>query len=431
MGNIIVLKRSVRERMVNNYHPVFLSAWNANMDLQVCVDNYAVITYITDYLTKGDSGLTSLLKKAIMETKGMAKFDKLNYVKKLYFTYKEVCVAEAAYRLIPALYLKKSDRQTIFLQTGFKDSRSCLPKRVKDDEETSSGELFEIEGRDGKYCKPLSIHDLYAARPAALEDICLVQFFSSYVTCSNVEQNIFDKHGDISEIEGELRIFFTQKPLPKFIQLSTNPKRCMKLRLSPLIVRIHSSRHKETPHEQIFAEMQMFLPWRDEEKDLFMHEGKECHEKYLNCQEVIDHNRKKIFPFGKMIEVLKDWVDNDFERPAHLFEGIDQTAQQENFEDLEEIEPIDSSELPDEENERINVKKNLTNLKEVVKFKPIVLDDHQTMIENVRKLTYEQRIVFDEVINYCITCKIQENGGNVTVIPPNLIVTGNIIFKKF
>ena len=66
-GNIIILKRGVKDRMVNNYNPVFLSAWNANLDLQVCVDNYAVITYITDYLTKGDSGLTSLLKKAITD----------------------------------------------------------------------------------------------------------------------------------------------------------------------------------------------------------------------------------------------------------------------------------------------------------------------------------------------------------------------------
>ena len=428
-GNIIILKRGVKDRMVNNYNPVFLSAWNANLDLQVCVDNYAVITYITDYLTKGDSGLTSLLKKAITDTKGMSKFDKLNYVKKLYFTYKEVCVAEAAYRLIPAMYLKRSDRQTRFLQTGFKDSRSCLPRRIKDDEETSSGESFEIEGRDGKYCQPLSVHNLYAARPEALEDICLVQFYSHYVSCSNVKKDIFDKHGDISELEGESRIYITEKPLPKFIKIKLGrEQRTMKLRLSPLVVRVHASRHKETPHEQLFSEMQMFLPWRDEEKDLYMHDGKKCHELYINSQDVIDFNRNRIFPFAKMIEVLKDWVDDDFERPAHLFEGIDQTAQQENSEDLEEMEPIDSSELPDEDEiPRINVKKNFGS-KEVGKFKPIVLDDLETMIQNVRKLSFEQRIVFDEVINYCITVLIQENGGNVTVIPPKLIVTGNNLF---
>ena len=33
--------------------------------------------------------------KAITETKGMSKRDRLNYVKKQYFTQKEVCVAEA------------------------------------------------------------------------------------------------------------------------------------------------------------------------------------------------------------------------------------------------------------------------------------------------------------------------------------------------
>ena len=34
-GNVIVLQRSVEERKVNNYHPLFLRAWNANIDVQV------------------------------------------------------------------------------------------------------------------------------------------------------------------------------------------------------------------------------------------------------------------------------------------------------------------------------------------------------------------------------------------------------------
>ena len=36
-GQIIILKRNVNERNVNNYNPFFLNAWEANCDLQFCL----------------------------------------------------------------------------------------------------------------------------------------------------------------------------------------------------------------------------------------------------------------------------------------------------------------------------------------------------------------------------------------------------------
>ena len=57
-GKTVILKRKPNEMWVNNYNPHFIKAWQANMDIQFCMDSYAIITYITDYLTKGDAGLT-------------------------------------------------------------------------------------------------------------------------------------------------------------------------------------------------------------------------------------------------------------------------------------------------------------------------------------------------------------------------------------
>ena len=124
-----------------------------------------------------------------------------------------------------------------------------------------------------------------------------------------------------------------------------------------------------------------------------------CKELFLNNKELIDKNRQKMYPFSKAIEILSEWVNNDFERPAHLFEGIDQIAQQENDECNAEMEPLDLSELPDEnENEKptINVKKNSANLKESVKIKPIILDDPDVMAKYAQSLSYEQKVVFNE-----------------------------------
>ena len=51
-GNVVVLKRSPKEIWINNYNEEWLTAWNGNLDLQICTDIFAVVTYITDYCAK-------------------------------------------------------------------------------------------------------------------------------------------------------------------------------------------------------------------------------------------------------------------------------------------------------------------------------------------------------------------------------------------
>ena len=60
-GYSILLERDIDELYVNSYNPEWARAWNGNTDLQICLDYFAVITYITEYYTKDDSGTMSLL----------------------------------------------------------------------------------------------------------------------------------------------------------------------------------------------------------------------------------------------------------------------------------------------------------------------------------------------------------------------------------
>ena len=50
------MERDIDEVFVNSYNPEWILAWNGNMDLQICLDFFAVITYITEYYTKDDTG---------------------------------------------------------------------------------------------------------------------------------------------------------------------------------------------------------------------------------------------------------------------------------------------------------------------------------------------------------------------------------------
>ena len=45
-GKTIILERKVQEIWVNNYNPEWISAWNGNMDIQLCLDFYAICTYL-------------------------------------------------------------------------------------------------------------------------------------------------------------------------------------------------------------------------------------------------------------------------------------------------------------------------------------------------------------------------------------------------
>ena len=99
-GKTIILKRKLNERKVNNYNPHFLLCWQANMDIQFSLDSYAVVTYNTDYMTKGDVGLTEELRKALVDCKDTNDWETLNYLKMVYFKHKQVSVAEATYRLL-------------------------------------------------------------------------------------------------------------------------------------------------------------------------------------------------------------------------------------------------------------------------------------------------------------------------------------------
>ena len=144
-GKTVILKRKSNEMWVNNYNPHFMKAWMANMDIQFCLDSYAIIIYITDYLTKGDAGLTKELRKAMKETKHCNNFEQLNHLKMIYFKHKQVSVAEATYRLVKGLDLKKSNIACTYVTTGYPRNRSTFFMSASPEEKSTEENLEEDE----------------------------------------------------------------------------------------------------------------------------------------------------------------------------------------------------------------------------------------------------------------------------------------------
>ena len=115
-------KRDVSETMVNTYNPEWLSAWNGNMDIQLCLDFFAVITYISDYYSKDDSGTMQLLIDALKDAENEDLRAKLKRIKSVFLTHRQMGESEAYYRILPHMHLKDSNVEAVFAPTCFNPS---------------------------------------------------------------------------------------------------------------------------------------------------------------------------------------------------------------------------------------------------------------------------------------------------------------------
>ena len=350
-------------------------------------------------------------------------------------------MAEAAYRLIPSLHVKMSNVLTKFVQTGFPQNRTCIAQKVRDEPDPEpEGEIFEeqqpnvgretfsIEGREGTYTQPVSIHEKYHMRPKALDNMNLAQFATSYepVTKKQInEEAIFENDKDFSNNTGPLENHITGKELPKYIRLLDGS--AMKLRTFPMILRLHASKNKATPHERIYAELLLFWPWRDEEK-LHPDDEDKCRKLYNEHKELIDAYRKKIYPFSKASDALKRLMENtDIQRPALIPDaiGLDAAGEQDNLECEDEMPPLDRSELPPEVDNQPTTNQNASSYQEATKAKRIDAEDIEAMINDCRSLSYEQKVVLNKIVHFCKALLIAKNYPHAEFPePPRLIVTG-------
>ena len=337
-GSCVIHKREVKERFLNNHNPEYTKAWNGNTDVQFCYDHYAVVTYICDYYGKDESGMTDFLQEALKQNKGVEEKDKLKALKMAYLTHRQIGAAEAIYRILPSLHLKDSNVKCIFVATGFPENRSQFMRKVSDDNEEEEEnkdeekEAVKVEGRQGKFKQSITIHERYAARPKQLENMFLAKFAISYSSTPNRPKKA--KFEDGVSGEGSL----VGEDLPKYLDLG--PKLgVMSLRTKRCVLRLHSSKKKDENHEFYYAEMMLYMPWRDEILDLCRESSKDCQQKYQFYLETICKNKEEIFPFSDSIEEMRKQMEEmSFTRPIHIGDQLDSAAAQGEMDDLEEAE---------------------------------------------------------------------------------------------
>ena len=210
--------------------------------------------------------------------------------------------------------------------------------------------------------------------------------------------------------------------MPKYIKLEESGT-YMALKTRPVVLRIHSSKKKEYL-EGIYSELLLYLPWR-KESELKEGKGQECVDLFNANAETIELNKTSIFPSSKMIDSMIELLDsNEDTRPIHLAD-IDPNNQQINEDDEEELErinPLDTSDLPPEGMD----KKENQKTPDGCPYKPIPVSTHDEMLNGARSLSYNQRIVFDKLVSFSNSVIRGEKANDPSSVlqPPLLIVHG-------
>ena len=451
-GTKVILEREVSEIFVNNYNPHWMEAWNANMDLQICLDYFSIITYMTDYVTKPETKTTEALKqvKKIKEKQNASTYDLMQALIQTYLTHREMGECESYYRLDPTLHYKQSNIGTIFLNTGFPGNRSKFLRKCSKDNEAERG--FEVDEHEGKFIETETILDRYLLRPLIIAMICLVQFAMWYTLLSPQETTKFLKKFKnekecvyIPSVKERKQIFVCNDiknnppqdnknlTLPDYVILKN--RKVMRLRKFARVVRKHKFNQDNNPHEYFYSQLMMYMPFFDE-SELFEEDIEKCRNLFEDCNATIDGNnpepnkienvKMQLFPHLVDVEEGREMVEK-FEYDNLVGTELDPKGEQLakdaadiGFEEAEEYSGFDPDGLEDHEEDTYR-KSSIPDGGFQV---PDAVDIEKLLI-STRQLVDEQKIALNIIICYCK--ELRKSMAQKTLNPPKpplLVVHG-------
>ena len=431
-GTVIVLKRTVDEIYVNNYNPEWIKAWNGNMDLQVCLDYFAIITYITDYYSKDESGTLQFLIEAMKESTSKQPEERMRIIANTYSTHRLKGEFECVYSIDPNMHLTDSNIKTTWIDTGLPDTRRKLLRKISDEDEPGDGTSTEhvqtdpnaitIPGKEGRYMvNSSSLLDKYASRPDTLDSLTLCQFAKMYEPLPKNSKMDKTSNGIHALSAWLIANASEEKPefLPRIIHVC---KGYMKIRKKPSVLRFKEYREDKEPHAYIYAELLLYHPWRNED-ELHHDDLNDCLKLYQTYRENIVIVKNKVFPHKNNVEEGRAFVDSlDDCHATHIGDLLDAEHEKETEEQAEIGKEIDDDNLPRMPDDAL-INLEIHDVPDgVAVYRRIDVSDTEKMRSDVRFLDRDQRMVFDIVIKF--TKDIAKGLNEKHIMPPKLIVHG-------
>ena len=323
VGYKIIQRRDIDEVYVNSYNTEMIRAWNGNMDLQICLDFFAVTTYVTDYLMKPVAGPSKEIRQGLKDSGATELKEQMKIVANMFMTHREMGEAEAVYKLIPSMHLRGSNVTCQWVTTCAHEERSCRFRKATDAQLKTGIDAFKIDGHDGLFYEVQDIWSKYLRRPDSLSKICFAQFARMYRSVNFKEEGEDDMNEDDQETEeaqiaepelGNFKYVMThdnndKNELPKIISLKKlrpgEPTK-MRRRRHPAALRYHKLHKATDALKYMLSEIMLYKPLSDEvPKESIL----EMYEESYNGERKVDLVKAQVMPFLEDVTEARFYVD--------------------------------------------------------------------------------------------------------------------------
>ena len=341
--------------------------------MQPCYDYSTVITYVADYLTKNDSGVTAILREVMKRTEKDETKEIINMLKNTFLTHRQMGQAEAYYKLIPSLHMKYSSVKTVFIPTDKKELRSRFLQKVEENENTHDKVAFNVNGREGLFIEKTDVIEKYMRRPGPknphveftegdndLEDLVTVQFVKMFETRQKKDTDDEQELIDMDELDfddDDVKFHYIMRAdekkedtlLPQCIKLLPKypgENNFMKKRRFPAAVRFHKKRKDVETHSFFLSELMLYYPFRDEKTDLHSENEELCAKLYIQEFDNIQKVKQKVMEHLENVEEARYMVEEYLKNESKI-EEIGQILDAENEQDLEDCLMEEEENHPD------------------------------------------------------------------------------------
>ena len=321
-GRKIILPRKPSEICINPYNRTCLLAWQANMDIQFVEDPHACIMYIAAYITKDEKNMGELLKQVSKECRDLDIRAQLKKICSAFLNNREVSSQEAAMRIL-SMPMKKMSRTVTFINTDPLSNRTAIlkPKAALEAMDDDDEDIFQS-----------NIILRYAVRPEKFENMCLATFAANY-SVSNRETNDDECDHVTNVLDGDDQEIPDSEDMPKKIYLRDGSG-TMSRRKREAVIRFRKFNVEKEQEDFCRAKLMLFLPWRNEQRDLLKdYPDYSAHYKAV-VDEMIEQERKFTVNLASTYSAMEHM--EQYGPPEHVWDDIAPENQHNEMADLAE-----------------------------------------------------------------------------------------------
>ena len=394
-------KRAPNSCFVNNYFIEGLQAWKGNLDIQPVLSTYATVNYLASYMSKQEDEVSDAMSEAAKTAKEMNlnKFEQMKLIARAYSTHREVSVQEAAYHILPELFLRKTYPKVEFANSNLPEDRvrMCLSREELAERDEESTDIFQQ-----------SAIDSYIIRPPVVRELCFAEFLSNYEARKMPDQND-SQPVELTEELLDVNHAESSQGLPRTLNLSN--KKTWKRRKVKKVLRFH--RPNPTKYPEKYAHHLLFLYYPFENESDLAINGSYCTKlQDQNCLDIVNRNKAIFEPAGELLDdALLNFRDIIAPDPIIDYEN-DQTD-------------VQLPNLDDDDDDDTNGTENTDDRPYSCAVTPSTLPDAE-INSSIRLLNKEQREVFEVIHEWAKKLLKNLNCVKPEVIKPlYLFITGN------